>query len=91
MPVTIWQAAEARGAQKDEHGYVSGAEFVRVGLPMWGGCERCYATIACYNAYPSTTGYLRCGDCIYDEIGFATVAAFEEWCERDADELAGAL
>ena len=29
----------------------------------------------CYNAYPSTSGYWRCADCIGDD-GFATVADF---------------
>jgi hypothetical protein len=52
-----------------------------VGLPFFGGCQVCHASIACYNAYPSETNYLRCGDCIGD-LGFATTAEFEEWCEQ---------
>lgn len=40
----------------------SGADYAEAGLPMLGGCESCEATIAAYNAYPSTTGYLRCAD-----------------------------
>jgi hypothetical protein len=40
-----------------------------------GGCQGCQASIAVYNAYPSTSGYWRCADCIGTD-GFATVADF---------------
>ena len=40
-----------------------------------GGCEGCHATLAAYNAYPSTSGYWRCADCI-GQTGFATVEDF---------------
>lgn len=73
MPVTILELAKYRGAKSDEHG-VSGAEFARLRLPMMGGCEGCHATIAAYNAYPSSSGYLRCADCIGDD-GYLTVEA----------------
>ena len=50
-------------------------DFQSCGVDMLGGCQGCHATIACYNAYPSTSGYWRCADCIGD-TGFATVADF---------------
>jgi hypothetical protein len=60
-----------------------------VGLPFFGGCERCRATIACYNAYPSKTNYLRCKQCIGDQ-GFATTDEFEKLCGQfDHDAPAG--
>jgi hypothetical protein len=40
-----------------------------------GGCQGCQATIACYNAYPSISGYWHCADCI-GEDGYTTVADF---------------
>lgn len=75
MPVTALAVAIARGAQ-EVNGSISGAEFNRVGIPFMGGCQGCGATLAAYNAYPSTTGYWRCDMCIGD-MGFATVEAFE--------------
>lgn len=47
-------------------------EFQKASLPMMGGCQGCGATVAAYNSFPSTTGYLRCRDCIED-LGFKTV------------------
>lgn len=75
-PITILDVAEARGVQAGPDGSISGGEFERVGLPLFGGCEGCGASIAAYNAYPSKTGYIRCGDCIGD-LGFASVEEFE--------------
>jgi len=83
MSVTVLDVAIARGIQRDERGAYNGAEFHRVGLPILGGCALCGATIAAYNAAPSTSGYLRCANgCIGDE-GFPTVEAFEEWAKED--------
>ena len=45
------------------------------GVDILGGCQGCHATIAAYNAYPSTSGYWRCADCI-GTSGYATVADF---------------
>jgi hypothetical protein len=50
-------------------------EFESTGLPFMGGCEICAATVACYNSYPSKSGFIRCRDCIGDE-GFDTVKEF---------------
>ena len=46
-----------------------------LGVDILGGCQGCHATIAAYNAYPSTSGYWRCADCIGND-GYATVADF---------------
>lgn len=44
-----------------------------------GGCARCEACIAAYNAHPSRSGYWLCDDCCGDVDGFATVTEFEAW------------
>jgi len=77
--ITILEVAKARGISEDKGGLISGAEFDRVGLPMLGGCQSCGACIGPGDAYPSRTGYLQCGDCIYEEIGFETVDEFERF------------
>lgn len=51
----------------------SEADYVAANLPMLGGCQGCAASIAAFNAYPSTTGFLQCADCIGDR-GYETVA-----------------
>jgi hypothetical protein len=50
-------------------------DFYRCGVDLLGGCERCEATIAAYNAYPSKSGYWRCADCI-GSTGYATTGEF---------------
>ena len=92
-PVTILDCAIARGAKPDDDGSFTMGDIKDVGLPFFGGCQVCHASIACYNAFPSRTNYLRCRSCIGD-LGFATTAKFEEWCNQfdqepldDDDEL----
>jgi hypothetical protein len=79
MPfVTCLDVALARGARRDENGAITGSEFDRVGIPLFGGCLTCGASIAAYNAYPTTTGYLRCAGCVESAgDGYETVRAFE--------------
>ena len=80
--VTILDCAVARGAKADEEsGNFTMGDIEAVGLPFFGGCQLCHASIACYNAYPSKTNYLRCRACIGD-LGFATTGEFEEWCKQ---------
>jgi hypothetical protein len=86
MAITILDVATAQGAQPDAAGGISMAEFDRLGLPFFGGCEVCAASIAAYNACPSRTGYLRCAKgCIGDQ-GFATVDEFLQF-EADTDTV----
>lgn len=64
----------------------TGADFAEAGFDIMGGCARCEASIAAYNAYPSTSGYWRCAGCI-DEDGFRTLAGFKGWmAENEARE-----
>jgi hypothetical protein len=85
-PVTILEVARARGAKANDDGSFSGGELARVGFEMLGGCLRCHATIAAYNAHPTRSGYWACGDCVGGS-GFDTAAEFEEWCEhQDGDD-----
>jgi len=86
MSVTIFQVAEARGVQRNDHGAVTMAEFMRVGLPIMGGCQVCGATIAAGNAAPSKSGYLRCASGCVGDDGFETVADFEAWCKEEDGE-----
>jgi hypothetical protein len=72
MPITILDYVKSVVGDKDTY---AAEDFHRSGVAMTGGCQRCAATIACYNAYPSRSGYWRCADCI-DGSGFATVADF---------------
>ena len=72
MPITILDYVKSVVGDKDTY---SAEDFSRNGVGMTGGCQLCAATIACYNAYPSTSGYWRCADCIGTD-GFATVADF---------------
>lgn len=64
MPITVLDLAVYRLGEAPER--MTGADFEKAGLPIFGGCQHCEASIAAYNAYPSTTGYLRCADCIGD-------------------------
>ena len=72
MPITILDYVKSVVGEKDTY---AAEDFYRNGVAMTGGCQRCAATIACYNAYPSTSGYWRCADCIGTD-GYATVADF---------------
>jgi hypothetical protein len=80
--ITIFDVAEARGVKPNKDGSISMGAFEEVGLPMLGGCQGCGASIAAYNAYPTTTGFLSCEDCC-NGIGFETVESFEEWSKNN--------
>ena len=77
MPVSILDIAIARGAETDKDGSINGGEFEKLGLPFFGGCAGCGASIAAYNMYPTNRGYVACKDCVGDH-GFATVEEFEK-------------
>ena len=72
MPITILDYVKSVVGDKDLY---TAEDCLASGVDILGGCQGCHATIACYNAYPSTSGYWRCADCI-GEDGFATVADF---------------
>ena len=73
MTITILDLAIHRGAKVSEDGSINGAEIEKTGLPFMGGCCRCQATIAAYNAAPTTTGYIACASECAEGIGYATV------------------
>ena len=72
MPITILDYVKSVVGDKD---FYTAEDCLTSGVEIIGGCQKCAATIAAYNAYPSTSGYWRCADCIGD-TGFATVADF---------------
>ena len=72
MPITILDYVKSVVGDKDLY---TAEDCLISGVDILGGCQGCQATIACYNAYPSTSGYWRCADCI-GNTGFATVADF---------------
>jgi len=72
MPITILDYVKSVVGDKDLY---TAEDCLASGVDILGGCQGCGAIIACYNAYPSTTGYWRCADCIGQD-GFATVADF---------------
>ncbi len=71
--ITIHDIAVAEGAKPDATGGMRGDQYVSRGLPLIAGCEVCGAALAPYNAYPSNTGYTRCGECLGGN-GFDTIA-----------------
>ena len=72
MPITILDYVKSVVGDKD---FYTAEDCLASGVDILGGCQGCQATIACYNAYPSTSGYWRCADCI-GRTGYATVADF---------------
>jgi len=85
MPITISELADHRLRRHAS----TGQDFIDAELPITGGCEVCGASIAAYNACPSTSGYLRCAQgCIGDD-GFDTVeaAAASIFAGDDDDDL----
>jgi hypothetical protein len=86
MAITILELARHRGV-KEQDGRISGQAFEDVGLPFFGGCQRCGASVAAYNMYPSRSGYVQCEDCIDDEIGFASCEEAEAFLAQDHEEV----
>jgi hypothetical protein len=89
--ITILAVALARGAKMSPDGSLSMGAVEDVGLPFFGGCVRCGACIACYNACPTKNGYIACVGCTGDD-GFPSARAFELWTTyqeevRDAADL----
>lgn len=72
MPITILDYVKSVVGDKD---FYTAEDCLISGVDIIGGCQTCAATIAVHNAYPSTSGYWRCADCIGD-TGFATVTDF---------------
>ena len=72
MPITILDYVKSVVGDKDLY---TAEDCLTAGVDILGGCQGCQASIAVYNAYPSTSGYWRCADCIGTD-GFATVADF---------------
>ena len=72
MPITILDYVKSVVGDKDLY---TAEDCLASGVDILGGCQGCQATIAAYTAYPSTSGYWRCADCI-GEDGYATVADF---------------
>ena len=77
-PLTVLDIAKARGVVDSGTGITMG-QVEDVGLPFMGGCEICEATIGCFNAYPSKSGYLRCEDHIDNDSGFKTAEEFNQF------------
>ena len=73
MPITILDYVKSVVGDKDLY---TAEDCITSGVDILGGCQSCHATIAAYNAYPSTSGYWRCADCIGD-TGFVTVTDFK--------------
>jgi hypothetical protein len=73
MPITILDYVKSIVGDKDLY---TAEDCLTAGVNIIGGCQGCEATLAAYNAYPSTLGYWRCAACIGD-TGFATAAEFK--------------
>lgn len=84
MAITIYELAEHRlGENRESTESLNGGEICSVGLPFWGGCEVCGASIAAYNAYPSKSGYLRCSEDIWND-GWDSVEEADEAIQQPA-------
>lgn len=86
MPVTSLQVAIARGATPQEDGAFTMEAIENVGIPFFGGCACCGASIAAHNEYPSKSGMLKCESCIGDN-GFNSVEEFEAFVKSRHDEM----
>jgi hypothetical protein len=84
MPITIIDAAKTRGLVESPDGLITAGALAEVGFPILGGCAKCEASIAAYNAYPGRGGFWLCGDCVGDD-GFETAENFERWCEEQEE------
>jgi hypothetical protein len=78
MPITILDYVTSVVGPKD---FYTAEDCLASGVDIIGGCQICAATIAIYNAYPSTSGYWRCADCIGD-TGFATITDYQTFESR---------
>ena len=85
MPITILDYVKSVVGDKD---FYTAEDCLASGVDILGGCQGCHATIAAYNAYPSTSGYWRCADCIGQD-GFATVAEFKTRTSTTACPVCG--
>ncbi len=72
-PITVLQLALYRGAKETETGGITLGAIEDTGLPFFGGCSVCNASIAAYNACPSRSGYLKCSSGCIGGDGFETV------------------
>lgn len=69
-PVTILALAEFRLGREA----ITGQDFADANLAILGGCQRCGASLAAYNACPSKTGYWLCASGCIDDLGWHDVA-----------------
>lgn len=65
---------------------ISAQDLYDLNLPFFGGCCDCEASIAAFNAYPCTNGYLRCKECtISSGEGYSSAKDFHEDSEDCSD------
>ena len=77
-PITLFDLAVHRlGLDAENTVGLKGDDFEKAGLPMFGGCFRCGATVAAYNACPTKTGYIACQGCT-DGDGWLSVQEANE-------------
>ncbi len=85
MPMNVLALAIAKGMKQNEDGYYTLDAVVQTGFPFFSGCQCCGASLGPAQAYPSTSGYIRCKDCI-DDSGFDTLADFEAFDKAKGGE-----
>lgn len=73
MAITVLELAQFRGAKETADGGYTMGSIEDTGLPFMGGCGRCGATVAAYNAAPSKRGYLMCAEGCVGSEGFDSV------------------
>lgn len=80
LDYAIWVNPELKGKS------ISAQDLYDLNLPFCGGCCDCEASIAAFNAYPCTNGYLRCKECtISSGEGYSSVEDFDEYMKEITD------
>lgn len=81
LDYAIWVNPELKGKS------ISAQDLYDLNLPFCGGCCDCEASIAAFNAYPCTNGYLRCKECtISSGEGYSSVEDFDEYMKDDIED-----
>lgn len=83
MPITVLDLVMFRDPTIKDDGPITLGRVEATGLPFFGGCQCCGASIVAYNACPSKSGYLKCasgciGDTGYETCDEANRAMFQE-------------
>lgn len=78
MPITVLKQLLELEPSLRKAKMITMADTDRHSLTFMAGCQKCGASLAPYNSYPSKTGYIQCVDCI-GTLGFESAREEIEW------------